>query len=330
MSQPLVSMIVPCYRQAHFLAGALRCALTQTYPALEIIVVNDGSDDETEQVAGEFGDRIRYIHQENQGLPAARNSGIAAATGEYLHYFDADDLLHPSAVAWLVEAMDGRHDRMIVMGHRLFETSPQEEGARECMPGVHRKALPDLLHGNFGPPHSYLCSRDAVNRVGGFAPLRSCEDWDLWIRLALDGAELVPLRRVGAYYRQSAGSMSTHTVRMVQCRAEVLLRAQSIILSSERLTRAYGEDLLYAELEILRCLIAQRADPRLTRELFEATRALQRRGCTTTRSPLRKWADRILGCAAERLTLAYCRCFRRQRYDDYRLSYKGRSDRFVG
>src|SRR5579871_1913129 len=94
MPSPLVSVIIPCYRQGRFLASSVRSALQQSYSPIEVIVVNDGSDDDTEQVAHRFGSQVRYIHQANAGVSAARNRAIGLAQGEYLHFLDADDLLH--------------------------------------------------------------------------------------------------------------------------------------------------------------------------------------------------------------------------------------------
>jgi glycosyltransferase involved in cell wall biosynthesis len=101
---PLVSVIIPCYRQGHLLPEALESVLAQTYPAVEAVVVNDGSPDDTDEVVHRYLPRVRYVRQQNRGLPAARNAGIRASSGQYLLFLDADDLLYPKAVEWLVEA----------------------------------------------------------------------------------------------------------------------------------------------------------------------------------------------------------------------------------
>src|SRR6516164_9832221 len=96
---PLVSVIIPCYRQARYLPEAIDSILGQSYPAVEAVVVNDGSDDDTEAVARRYGDRVRYAWRPNGGISAARNWGIAHARGAYLKFLDADDYLHPDQVA---------------------------------------------------------------------------------------------------------------------------------------------------------------------------------------------------------------------------------------
>src|SRR5437868_12767968 len=104
---PLVSIIIPCYNQAEFLSEAIDSALAQTYRPIEVLVVNDGSPDETEKVARSYGERIEYISRDNGGLSAARNTGIARARGCYLKFLDSDDQLHPAQIARQVEALAG-------------------------------------------------------------------------------------------------------------------------------------------------------------------------------------------------------------------------------
>ena len=99
MGEPsLVSVVIPCYKQAHFLGHAIESVQRQTYPAVEIIVVDDGSPDGTRAVVESFP-AVNYVRQENKGLSAARNRGLRESQGSYLVFLDADDLLLPDAVA---------------------------------------------------------------------------------------------------------------------------------------------------------------------------------------------------------------------------------------
>src|SRR3712207_4601210 len=95
--KPLVSIVIPCYNQAHFLGEAIESVLAQTYPHFEVVVVDDGSTDNTEAVAARYPG-VRCIRQENQGLAAARNTGIRRSNGSYLVFLDADDRLLPNAL----------------------------------------------------------------------------------------------------------------------------------------------------------------------------------------------------------------------------------------
>src|SRR5262249_41538424 len=125
--KPLVSVIIPCYKQAGYLPEAIDSALAQTYSPLEVIVVNDGSPDDTERVAKGYGDRIVYVHRPNGGLSAARNTGIARARGLYLKFLDSDDYLHPEQIAWQMEALAGRDDCATLTATRLFRDGRPEE-----------------------------------------------------------------------------------------------------------------------------------------------------------------------------------------------------------
>ena len=107
MDETLVSVVIPTYNYAHFVTGAVESALAQTYPDREVIVVDDGSTDDTRDRLAPFEGRIRYIHQENQGLSAARNTGIRAARGALVAFLDSDDLWHPEKLAVQARYLEG-------------------------------------------------------------------------------------------------------------------------------------------------------------------------------------------------------------------------------
>lgn len=239
---PLVSVITPCYQQGHFLAEAIESVLGQSYPAVEMVVVNDGSYDNTAVVAAEYRGRIKYISQPNSGLPAARNTGIRAADGRYLLFLDADDLLHPDAISWLVDTCEGAPNRVVQMGFRSFST---DCGMGNDWVPTDERLLPQLLHRNSAPPLVFLVPKEEVVRLGGFEQavpdLFGCEDWDLWVRLALEGIECRIVKRVGGYYRNYPGSMSTKLAKMEQGRIEVLARAAAQIRARPELLAKWGD-----------------------------------------------------------------------------------------
>jgi glycosyltransferase involved in cell wall biosynthesis len=102
-----VSVIIPAYNQAHYLSAAVHSVLTQTHDQLEVIVVDDGSTDRTRDVVERISDpRVRYVHQQNAGLSAARNTGIRHARGDFLSYLDSDDLFLPDKLRVLLGAFD--------------------------------------------------------------------------------------------------------------------------------------------------------------------------------------------------------------------------------
>jgi glycosyltransferase involved in cell wall biosynthesis len=242
MTRPLVSVIIPCYRQARYLPGAIDSAVNQSYPAIEIILVNDGSDDDTEAVAQRYAAQVRYIRQANGGSSSARNAGIRAARGKYLLFLDADDLLHPEAVSWLVEAMQDQEDRVCVMGYRKFRIDPAQEVGNDYLPPAEQPLVRRVMFECLAPPHGHLCSKTLALRIGGFDDswTNGCEDWDFWQRLALAGATFVAVPRVGAYYRRYDGSVSTNWLRMDMMQAAILLRAQREFGARPDLLRQWG------------------------------------------------------------------------------------------
>jgi glycosyltransferase involved in cell wall biosynthesis len=243
MADRTVSVIIPCYGQAHLLPFALESILNQSYPSIQIIVVNDGSKDNTDEVVMPYLTRITYVRQNNAGLPSARNAGIQVATGKYLYFLDADDLVHSDAIAWLVEAMEDREDRLVLMGACFFSDPAHPDRGRILMPLTEQRWESNWLFENLVPPNSYLCSKSMVMAVGCFDPsLKSCEDWDLWLRLVVAGARVSPVYQVGAYYRQYPGSMSTNKIRMAQTRIEVLSRASHALRIHPRLFQEWQLD----------------------------------------------------------------------------------------
>ena len=117
-TMPLVSVIIPCYNQGHFLGEAIRSTLDQTYPRVEIIVVDDGSDDRTPEVARSYSG-VRYVRQDNQGVSAARNAGFTLSRGEYVVFLDSDDRLRPEAIAANLAILDRERDAALCFGRTV-------------------------------------------------------------------------------------------------------------------------------------------------------------------------------------------------------------------
>lgn len=337
MTGPTVSVITPCYRQAHFLPACIECVRSQSYAPIEHVVVNDGSEDETAAVAASYGDAVHYVWQPNRGLASARNAGLKVAGGQFVLFLDADDLLDPNAVAWLVEAAADYPDRLGIMGlcyfqddpytGRLLEYVPQDNltamlpdsfqgdpllvGQPEKLPPNHLSLLPYLFYTCFGPPHCHLCPKELVEAVGGFAEhLRyvGCEDWDLWVRLALRGASVATVPRVGAFYRRYEGSMSTDTAKMLQCRTEVLLRAYEVLAGTAELFTRWAPDLERACRRVRRRYYALGLRSPLLGPLSRVIRNLQGGG--------------VFSPVVDRLALAYYRAFRPDVFRYYQASYE--------
>jgi glycosyltransferase involved in cell wall biosynthesis len=311
----LVSIIIPCYRQGRFLQAAIESALGQSYHPKEVIVVNDGSDDETDVVARQYDARVKYISKANQGLPSARNAGIQSAEGKYLLFLDADDLLAPEAVAWLVEAVCERENCLAIMGWRNFSEGSSVGGEFGMVPPEELQLLPRILYGNLAPPNTWLCPAILVRAAGGFdEKLRSHEDWDLWVRLALSGAQLATVPRIGAYYRRSPGSMSRNLRVMSETYIEVLQKGQRYILEDTALMHKYGAELYSASREALRRIAMQRLPWPVVSPLAHSIRELEQHGVRLRRSVAKRVLTRVLGYRAELVSYLYFRYFHKAIY----------------
>jgi glycosyltransferase involved in cell wall biosynthesis len=185
----LISIIIPTYNHARFVTQAVDSALTQTLPAIEVVVVDDGSTDETQGVLAKYKGQINYIYQTNQGPSAARNTGIRAAHGDYLVFLDADDLIPPNKLELQSQYLETRPDWGLVYSgwQYIDETGAQALG--EMRPHKQGQVLKDLLCRDFFfSPGAAIIRRECFDRVGHFdVSLRAAEDTDMWVRIAAAG-----------------------------------------------------------------------------------------------------------------------------------------------
>lgn len=183
---PLVSVIIPNFNHAQYLGDAIRSVLDQSYANVEVIVVDDGSTDQSRAVAAQFGDRILYLYQTNRGLSAARNTGIQAARGEYIGLLDADDLYEPHFVSSMLVALqsDPAADG-VFCGYQFVDQQNKALPQVEARPVPTEQLYETLLDGNFFVPESILVHRHCYTSAGSFdETLRACEDWDMWLRIS--------------------------------------------------------------------------------------------------------------------------------------------------
>ena len=210
-----VSVVIPCYNHAHFLEQAIESVLTQSYSDFEIIVVDDGSTDDTAEVVRPYSP-VRYIYQENSGLSAARNTGLRHSRGEFLVFLDADDRLLPHAVETGVGCIREHPECAFVSGHcRVINAT----GAILSSPRqlrVEREHYLTLLRGGtyIWCPATVLYQRRVFDLVHGFDPkLNPAADYDLYLRITRD-FPVYSHGHVIAEYRQHSSNMSRDTSKM--------------------------------------------------------------------------------------------------------------------
>jgi glycosyltransferase involved in cell wall biosynthesis len=199
---PLVSVIMPCYNQGRYLAFAIGSLQTQSLASWECLIINDGSDDDTEKVSSRLSSaepRVRCLQQNNRGPSAARNLGLAQARGHYIQFLDADDLLERRKLELHVAHLEASKEDGIVYGDlRYFadEDSTQrsfglrsEQSAWVAEFGMSgQPMLNELLSRNVMAVNCPILRRSVVERIGPFdEAIPGCEDWEYWIRCAAAG-----------------------------------------------------------------------------------------------------------------------------------------------
>ncbi|MEI2608433.1 MAG: glycosyltransferase [Candidatus Promineifilaceae bacterium] len=249
---PLVSLIIPTYNRCVLLRQTVASALAQTYPALEIIVVDDGSTDGTVEWLASYTGRIMVVQQANQGVAAARNHGFHLAHGEYFTFLDDDDLIAPTKIARQVAHCHHHPDVGLVhCGYAKGDSTGHLLENIWLWPPADN--LAQLLESNFIWMGAPLIRRDWLERVGGFdaSPehdLHSCADWDLWLRLALAGCPFATVPEPLGTYRLQPDSMVTNLARL----EEELLTVLRLTLANAALPArlAAAKPLAYAQMHL--------------------------------------------------------------------------------
>jgi glycosyltransferase involved in cell wall biosynthesis len=212
-----VSVIIPAYNAAATLARAVDSALAQTYPQVEVIVVNDGSTDDTENLMATHYPQVRYHRHENRGLAATRNVGASLARGSIIGLLDADDEWVPTKLERQLAVLADHPQAAVVACHRVRVVL--DEAGREVrrVPSRHADGrvepitFAEELRGNRLCGASCLIRREAFERYGGYDErLRVSEDLDLWLRMLAGGETILTLREALYVYYQQPRSLRTN------------------------------------------------------------------------------------------------------------------------
>ena len=179
---PKISVIIPSYNYGRYLPDCLESVFAQAYPNIEIIVVDDGSTDDTEQKVQKHLNKIEYFKIENGGVVRARNLGFSKSTGDYICFLDADDQIHPDFLNVLTKPLLEHAGE-----YQLSYCDAQCIGLKDSRFIGKKWNIYQLLFENFVVPCAVM-TRDAFESVGGYSEYMSgkygFEDWDLWIKFA--------------------------------------------------------------------------------------------------------------------------------------------------
>jgi glycosyltransferase involved in cell wall biosynthesis len=212
-----VSVVIPTFNSGRFVTGAVESALAQTRAPDEVIVVDDGSTDDTSTTIARFYQSVRYIRKENGGVSSARNRGVAEATGDLIGFLDADDVWHPRKLEVQIAALASRQDLGLI-GSWTYPW-PADRHPDRPLPGEKFDLVEvpedDLLIRNCLVTSTVLVRKEVLQAAGEFDPkLHGPEDYDLWLRVA----RLAPIANldvaVTGYRLGTPGSLSKNAVRM--------------------------------------------------------------------------------------------------------------------
>lgn len=240
----LVDVIVPAYNASRFLRTAVDSALGQTGVSLRVIVTDDGSTDDTADIARSYGPRVNLVSQENRGLPGARNSAIGASSAPYLALLDADDLWRPGKIARQAALLEAHPEVGLVFTDMTifkgdFETGDfaiEEDGfLLEAPPyaALERRLLGDgayllprsvgdtVMRYNFISPSTVMLRREAIMGVGGFdEAFRVCEDVECWLRI-LRTWRAISIEERLVLSRRWEGNLTTQSEKMIRGRLQL-------------------------------------------------------------------------------------------------------------
>lgn len=237
---PLVSIIIPCWNAEKYVGEAIESALAQTYPNIEVIVIDDGSTDRSLHVIKSFGDQIRWETGQNQGACAARNWGLALARGEYIQFLDADDLLYPCKLErQLPLTIQASRDIIFCDFECLLIGSGS--GAIQRVPVSHTDSVILALTRAISTP-APIYPRDVLIEIGGWDHTLSCaQDYDLNLRLACQGVNFLYLPELLITARRLPGSVSTDYIRVLDNFGSICWRAYRDLQNKNSLTDKRAE-----------------------------------------------------------------------------------------
>jgi len=231
-----VSAIIPTFNRAGLLVEAIDSVLRQTRVPEEIVVVDDGSTDNTEQVVSGYGGRVRYIRQTNAGPAAARNRGIREASSQFIALLDSDDLWEMNRLASQLAVLATHPELDVLFGlESKFTHEAQHDGCeikdRFVLETLNSATVTVtdpfglLVRENFIPTSSVLFRKDCIPTVGLIdESLPQAEDYDFWLRFALHGYRFGFVNGVMCYRRQHEGNLVNQWVKRTSCTAAVLSR----------------------------------------------------------------------------------------------------------
>lgn len=255
MHKELVSVIIPCYNQAQFLPEALQSVWEQTYENWECIIVNDGSPDNTHEVAQEWlakDTRFKYIQKENGGLSSARNAGLDAAVGAYIQFLDCDDCLGRDKLQIsILQIKNPTENNIVLTNFKMFKMECNDSLTAYCDLKQELLTFNTILNDwdyKFSIPiHCGLFSKSLFLNFQFPEVLKAKEDWIMWLVLFQKTSNIVFVDKILAFYRTHDENMTKNTDHMIDNRLKALNYLDKVI--SQKDYKEYLISIFKLELE---------------------------------------------------------------------------------
>lgn len=223
---PNVSVIIPTYNREDYICETIESVLTQTYKDFEIIVVDDGSTDNTKEKLVPFLKNIKLIEQKNSERAVARNNGIKNSSGKYIALLDSDDIWTPNKLEKQIDILDLKKDIILTYGQcqRINEKSKKIKTAKRQKEGYNGKVFEKLLYRNFVVSATPVIRRDYFEKTTGFeTKYVPYEDWEFWIRFSLLGDFYFINEPLGYYRIHSAQSVKLASAEKIEKVTSIIL-----------------------------------------------------------------------------------------------------------
>jgi len=248
---PVVSVIIPSYNTANLLPLSVGSVLKSSIDHFEIIIIDDGSSDNAEEVVKEhWGSepRVKYYYQQNKGLAGARNTGIQYASGKYLVFLDSDDTILPEKLEKQVAFLENNKDYDAVYSNSIFFVENEMDKVIPTnFPSYSGSILKPLLYGNFIHVNAIMCRKDIVEKAGLFnQEYRELEDWDLWLRMSIGGSKFGYIDEILSMVMLRRGSMTSNQLKMNKAMVKVLENLKPILEHNPEINSACKYDYHYA------------------------------------------------------------------------------------
>jgi glycosyltransferase involved in cell wall biosynthesis len=246
--KPLVSVVIPAYNSADWIAETISSVLNQDYQNLEIIVVNDGSTDNTELIVKSFGEKVKYIYKSNGGQSSARNLGILNSSGEYIAFIDSDDLWEKEKTSVQVKYLEENSYKWIYSDGIAFDNLSKEvlfQFSKISRP-YDGNVLINLFHSCFIPMPTVLLKKEIFLEVGYFNEddrFRNREDWEMWLRIA-NYYPIAYVPQILIKYRVHNKSVTGKESLIERMNGNILVIQNAVLNNPEKLAR-YKSQVLF-------------------------------------------------------------------------------------